>query len=57
MRRVGFLPESPASDPVDDGTGQEIQAQADATDRDVESDAESDRKPTGRKSRRKADED
>lgn len=57
MRRVGFLPDSPVSDPIDDGTGQDIQAQADATDRDVESDAEPDRKPTGRKSRRKADEE
>ncbi len=56
MRRVGFLPDSPVSDPID-GTGQDIQAQADATDRDVESDAEPDRKPTGRKSRRKADEE
>lgn len=72
MRRVGFIPD-PApltTDPA--GAGQENEPQADAVDEDIstaepdagpaataegEPDAEPEKKPAGRKSRRKADAD
>ena len=72
MRRVGFIPDSAPLTPPPAGAGKENEPQADTVDADIstiaepdaelvaaaegEPDAEPEKKPAGRKSRRKADE-